>query len=658
LQLKDFIFFSKVIVCLLLTTGIHDAFGQFEVHPAPRQRFSSKQQSTARVKEDTPLILPFWDDFSTPSGDFPDTLRWENSRSVWVNNTMAINQPTINVATFEGLDSLGLPYDATNVQVMGYTDKLTSKPIDLGDPTIDQSSVYLSFFYQWQGNGEAPDPSDYLELQFKDNTGTWKNVISIYTKTTFEADVFYDTAVRISDASFFHNDFQFRFRAFGRQSGPFDTWNVDYVYLNDGRQANDHSYPERAAASEISTPFGKYTALPYWHFDPANNADSVVSFEAKNLSNLLRADGTVYDIVVTYDLFGTFTNHLEDGTTSVVSDVLVAGRGINNGINGDMRPFERIEVLSQNIFANYASKNYFQANADSVDVTLKVRINSGDLTDKQKDKLAPLDLTVNDTVSTTFHLRDYYAYDDGIAEYTAGLIQAGSILAYKFEELYGGDEPDTLIGFDVYLPSYAATKNQTVNFYVFADRDQDGAPDSVLRTIPRSIERKGINEFQKIRFTPAVLVSHNFFVGWQQPAAGKVSVGLDADNDTGDQMFVTSSLRHWTVDNDADYWSQNLTLTGSLMIRAVFGPGDLDETVSVGEPLTFGIYPNPTSGSFFIDERFDNIRILNASGIEIAFTSEKVDTKTKVTVNQPPGLYIVQLAKNNRLFTHKLLLGW
>ena len=648
----------KLFGCILLLTGSLTTFAQVEIVPTQRAFPGNSWLPGARIAIDGPLALPFWDDFSTPSGDYPDSMLWENSRSVWVNNTMAINQPTINVATFDGLDSLGLPYDATNILEIGYTDKLISKPIDLSDPVIDHSNTYLSFFYEWQGKGEAPDPSDYLELQFKDNTSTWRSVMSIYPKNSFDRSTFYDTAIRVANEYFFHDDFQFRFRSFGRQSGPYDAWHLDYIYLNDDRDPNDHSYPERAAASEVTSPLGTYSAIPYWHFVPENYADTIVTFDVKNLSDLLDPiTNDPYPIAINYMMRGKFTNYLSNGSTSVVEDIVVPSTGVN-GVNGIMEPFERIAVESKNLFDDAEAQGYFRDDADSVDVTLKAVVISDDENDRDKAKLAPLDLTVNDTVSTTFRLRNYYAYDDGVAEYSAGLIQAGSRLAYQFQELYDNvntvkNDPDTLIGFDVYFPPYAVTNNQTISFFVFDDsRRQEGRPDTILVQISRPIKRSGLNEFQKIRFSPALLVADTFYIGWQQPLAGTALVGLDIDNDTGYKIYYTTDIGS----PEKASWTANESVHGSLMIRPVFGSGSIDETVAVAEELKFGIYPNPTYGSFFIDERFDHLSIFSATGVAIPFDMEKQMEKTKVTLDAAPGLYIIQLSRNHQLVTQKILL--
>jgi hypothetical protein len=654
LQLRSHKRSIKISLVILFCFGLLQSFAQVEIQPVYKGEFAKRPASSSARAKAGPLPLPFWDDFSTTSGMFVREDLWVNSKSVWVNNTMAENQPTINVATFDGLDSTGLAYDPNNVLVTGYTDKLISQPIDLSAAGIDHGTTFLSFFYQWQGNGEAPDLSDYLELQYKDNVDVWRTVLSIYPKITFERRVFYDTAIQVSDESFFHDDFQFRFRSFGRQSGPFDTWNIDYVYLNDERTVDDNSFPERAAASNVSSPFGSYTAMPYWHFNPLEFQDTVVTFAVKNLSDLLDPiTNERYYIQINYILNGTFINY-DDGAASVITDELVASSGVN-GVNGQMEPFERLVVESTNLFTESETDNYFHPGADSVDVILKAVVLSDDENDPEKNKVSPLDLTINDTISSTYRLHDYYAYDDGVAEYSAGLIEAGSQIAYQFQLMHNdttsADTPAALLGFDIYFPGYGITSNQTIQFFVFEDNDNvPGTPGESLITITKGLERKGINEFQEVRFSPGVMVSDKFYIGWQQPVAGKALVGLDIDTNSGDKIFFST---------DKTNWQRNDVVKGSLMIRPVFGMGEIEQGPGVGveDDLRVSLYPNPTKGSFYIEGRYDELQIFNSTGAAMQFETEPAsEGKTKIILQEPAGLYVIRFSYKKRAATYKVLL--
>ena len=87
------------------------------------------------------------------------------------NNTLPIDPITIGVASMDGLDENGYPYDWSSASAQGVADYLTSKPINLGtNPSggIYQvvDSIYFSFLYQAGGFGEFPDYQDSLVLEF------------------------------------------------------------------------------------------------------------------------------------------------------------------------------------------------------------------------------------------------------------------------------------------------------------------------------------------------------------------------------------------------------------------------------------------------------------------------------------------------------------
>ena len=146
---------STLIIPILLVT--HVSLAQLQVVPVQRADIESpvlkSQRLSARTKETPPLSLPFFDDFSkTYQQLYADTGRWENSFSTWINDGMGIHPPTINVATFDGFDSAGLAYSPNEVLLTGYTDTLTSNPIDLSEAAVsiaERPTVYLSFLYQW-----------------------------------------------------------------------------------------------------------------------------------------------------------------------------------------------------------------------------------------------------------------------------------------------------------------------------------------------------------------------------------------------------------------------------------------------------------------------------------------------------------------------------
>jgi hypothetical protein len=621
------------------------AVSQIEVVPTLRETSTTatKTNPGGRSKTHGPLHLPFWDDFSTTANQFPDPEKWLDSEDVWINDGMAINAPTKKVATFDGLDKSGLAYNPNEILVTGYTDELTSQPIDLSESSVlvaERPGVYLSFFYQWQGNGEAPDRDDYLEVEFRAVDTAWQSVMVIFPRNDFERSVFYDTTFLVSGDQFFHDKFQIRFRSFGRQSGPFDTWNIDYVYLNKARGLADTSFPDRAIASDISSLLGAYNAVPYSHF-LANPQIQPMIFDVQNLRDSVASVNLIVN--------ARFTNYKDsignEFQTQLITedDFYGIGKNPDGTRNGFIDRRQRVTGSYDSKLPDRNNPEQFDPSADSVDVKLTLQILSDDQRDTSRFRFQPIDLRVNDTITRTYRLHDYYAYDDGVAEYSAGLIESGNLIAYQFEMLSG--EPDTLIAFDIHFVPFAITSNQTISFYIY--HDDGGKPGEVWQSIfSQRIERKGLNEFQRIEWRPALLIDEpRFYIGWKQPVAGKALVGLDTDNDTGDKIFV----------NTTTTWYQNQVIRGSLMIRPIFGQGEIDTTVGMEEKLNISVYPNPSRGSFYIEGQFDDLEILGPTGEPVSYQADSADSRTEITINKSSGLYLLKIRSGSDLVTEKIV---
>jgi len=617
----------------------------------PASRAATKQSPNAREQADA-RALPFFDDFSgtltndsSEGANQPVDSLWKNVKNgtVWINDGLALNAPSVNVATFDGLDPAFLPY-SQQALVNGMRDSLVSQPLLLGESSVsvaERPTVYLSFFYQWQGNGEPPDATDYLGVEFKNASGQWKQVMSITPRESFSRSAFYDTIMQVSGDEYFHDAFQFRFRNYGRLSGPFDTWNVDYVYLNKSRNPDDLDFPDQAVASALSSLFGKYRSIPYEHFLLAD----VIERPGFQVSNNLN-DFTD----LTYLTEGTFVNYVDGVATSTYLSNLGGSdtSAINDDGSGIIFPLEKRMVHLQYI-PDRSNAAQFDPLGDSVWLKLKVRLFTGDTFDPKTGAIAndydlnylPIDFRVNDTISTSYALIDYYAYDDGIAEYAAGLTQAGNRAAIGYDML--STDADTLVGIDIYVPDYGLSSNLTVDFTVYSD--DGGLPGTPVYTIPSfSVQRKGANVFQTIKIVEPFLVEGRFYIGWKAPVGGTLKVGLDYNSFSGDQIFV----------NTNGTWTSTSDITGSLMIRPVFGDGkvitDVEDTSEVG------VYPNPSTGTFTIAEPFETLRVFNAMGQPVSFDLYRDESGHRVALRQPAsGLYVLHMTSGNKHRTGKVI---
>jgi hypothetical protein len=608
-----------------------------------------------------PLSLPFFDDFSKPFKKlFPDTSLWQAGFSTWVNDGMGINPPTINVVTFDGLDSAGNVYNPNDILANGFRDSLFSQPINLSTTGLDsvkkseRSSVYLSFFYQWKGNGEAPDNTDYLLLEFKNQSGGWESVMTIQTRDSFRDDVFYDTTLAVSGDQFFHSRFQFRFRSYGRLSGPYDTWNLDYVYLNKGRTADDLSFPDRALATQPGPLFGLYRAMPRRHFF-VNPAMTPPHFEIQNMKNIPAS--------VNFRTEAFFSNTNRKSKTTTTHQV-VLGKATPINITDNVILANEHKTIHLDTLPDPQDALQFVPEADSTLIRLTVALQSNDdiprnnfppiesdSTGDYTPNYRPIKFTTNDTLRADYALSSYYAYDDGFAEYSAGLIQPGNLVAYEFDMPFTSTlRQDTLVAFDIYVPPSGVSSNQIIDFFIY--HDKAGFPDDSepwLSIPARPVNAKGVNVFQRIRFIPALLIDEQkFYIGWRQPVSGKMMVGLDISNDTGNKMFV----------NTTGSWYLNDEVTGSLMVRPIFGSGEVDIKVATEEEeaSAFTVYPNPNTGSFYIEGPYDKLEILSSTGQRIPCSIEAGSERTLIQLREPPGLYLLRYSKGKITRTRKLVI--
>ncbi|MEZ4954732.1 MAG: hypothetical protein R2825_14285 [Saprospiraceae bacterium] len=153
---------------------------------------------------------PFFEDFSTSNGPYPSQDRWLDD-DVFINTTFAKNPPSVGMATFDGLDRGGSPYDLVNG---GIGDKLTSVPIDLTTFNANDN-VYLRYFVSPKGYGQEPEVDPFY-LEFKNSQGQWVGIDTIDGTGNIPLDsvppfLFY--AVKIDNPSFLHKAFQMRFSA-------------------------------------------------------------------------------------------------------------------------------------------------------------------------------------------------------------------------------------------------------------------------------------------------------------------------------------------------------------------------------------------------------------------------------------------------------------
>lgn len=576
------------------------------------------------------ISLPFWEDFSQTRTAEPDKKKWFAGTRVRVNNAMAINPPSIGVATFDGVDSLGAPYKVNDVLAKGYADKLESTPIDLTVVAAsERNSVYLSYAYQMKGRGETPDNGDRLLVSFKDKDKAWVAVDTIDNDGNLLTDVFYSSFIQVNDERFYHDAFQFRIQNFSRLSGAYDTWNVDYIYLNKGRSLSDTNFPDRTLSESFTNLFGPYRIMPISHF----RLDSTKSIPSVIGTNL-RFDPTQPSQPLDFSTTSQLTYWTGQNKATLAPVVLQRNAEIDDGFIPGV--YKKVSI---GVLPNVLPPATLLADSIQVDMMLwidaddNVPISAGDY---DPARYAPIDFRNNDTTRVSYLLSKKYAYDDGGAEYAAGLNQPGASLAYEYNLI--GKKEEFVTHLEMYFPRFGDETSQVIELTIW-----NNLADPPLYTQTARLERTTRNKFWTVKLDKEIPVNQKFFIGWKQNSSASIAVGLDKNTDTGDKMYY----------NTNGEWVQNTFIHGSLMFRPVIGAG----TVGLEEePALLTVYPNPSNGTFRFGGAADQVKVYDMTGRSTDAAFETTQEETIVTLhNASTGIYIIKAWIEGAIRTSKVM---
>jgi len=570
----------------------------------------------------TAVALPFFDDFSTSAGQ-PDPALWAAGGGVFVNNTLGLNPPSRNVATFDGLDRAGRPYGLGQPMGVQPTDTLTARPIDLSGLS-PRDSVYLSFYWQRQGLGELPDDEDSLRLQFLTSQNRWVTVWKAPLATT--VTTFSQTLVPVRAAAYFHAGFQFRFQSFGRASGAFDTWHLDYVYLNKGRNAADRFIRDIAVRGPLTPFLRRYTAMPLAQYRAA---------PARETADTIRTD-----IV---NLF----NNFNVTTLRFTVRELTTGQTLQAFTDPSPQPIaalatQRKAVRPLPLPASFAGQRALLRS--TIDVLT---------TDNQNPSIPTVNLRRNDTLSGLTVLDDYYAYDDGSAELA---INSGRAFT-RFMVRFVVNRPDAVTSIRLhFVPYLQDATNQPFTLAVLAS--QQGRPGPVLHQQAAQLRygsgRNGFVDYPLTR-EGGVAVTDTFYVGWTQISEGSqgFAVGFDKNGGAFSSGFFVNIGAGWNLGSDL-----SPDVRGVPMIRPVMG-GRAANVVTgpTAEPTApLRVFPNPTHGPIgWDDPALRHLDVFDATGRLLRSLSPPAGQQQADLSELPPGLYYLRLRSDRRSVTQKLL---
>ncbi len=588
------------------------------------------QDASAKVMATGPdtLFLPFYDDFSRYLV-WPSAERWSDS-AAFINFNYPINPPSEGVATFDGLDKEGNPYDDSNANANGLCDYLTSKPINLfndvnGLPFNPSDSIFLVFGFERKGRGDNPESNDSLALQFLNPaTQQWASVWKATGNTGGDTS-FTKIKISINDVNYRQNGFRFRFKNHGSKTGILDVWHVDYVYLNKFLPPDYDIIRDYAFVYEGTSLLNNHSAIPWKHFTSLSTSQqqSMVKSVA-DLTIRNNNDAATFPISVSGIVYDQYNN----------PTTIVGGGGLNNiviPLNQNVSPPATLNTNS--FFIDSSSGDHVPFRAEYL-----LSSTSGNLDDFPQ----------NDTLIFTQDFYNYYAYDDGSAEVAYGVSGVGASLASKFDIL----KPDTLRAVQIYFAHLGlSVTNQIFRLAVWSGGASGPSGNPVYEKFNQSPNYiDSINGFYTYYTDPIYLTAGSWFFGWTQNNGTLLNMGLDLNTPADQSRKFINTSGSWT----------NSSYMGTWMIRPVLSDSPINTAVNeMPDVASIRVYPVPATDLLHIDRGTADLSkctvwLTDISG-RILYHSPELKSTLDIS-SLSAGMYILHISDtvSGKLFNRKI----
>jgi Secretion system C-terminal sorting domain len=626
---KTIISLLFALACAVSTTAQDLILNPISENTSPTKHSVTSREATVRaatasISDTISLgINGLLDDFSAISS-IPDTAIWLD-KQVYINRGYGKSPVSLGVATFDGLDEFGYPYNfLVSSTSSNPADTITSKPIDLNYPVGD--SIYLSFYVQPQGIGNAPQTNDSLVLEFRMADSTkWTHAWSSPGKALVDS-AWNLVMISIINPLFLKKGFQFRFRNYATISGNLDQWNIDNVYLNKGRVHNDTLFNDISWMYNGSSLLKNYRQMPWSQFTQNELATSITNLIRNNFPSK-------ENVNYTYEIYNNST------ATAIQSF---------NG-SSNIHPFNLNKKYSDCDFpagciANIAinPSNFPSSFTDSTNITITHILKNGTFGD-----FSPK----NDTLVVEHIFSNYFAYDDGTAEASVALNILDAQIAIPFTL----NVADTLTSIDIYFNPVIVNAEKYA-FILSVWNDNNGKPGAeIIRN--SSIEtptysRKGQNVFvryylnQKLSLSPGT-----YYIGFTQKTDQYLNVGLDENNSAKDKLFY----------NVGNVW-QTSPYSGAAMMRPVMrgaiNPNGIHEYAPKSN-FTITLYPNPCTNALWIEVNNAEQTALNYSITDIygrlLQQETLIPTQSINTASLANGVYFISVTDGQTSTTSKFI---
>jgi len=496
------------------------------------------------------MELPFTDDFSTdkfPGNSDGEPVHWMG-RKAFRNSTYPLNPPTLGVATMDGADEYGYPYDFNGSNFGLPADTLESVSINLAYPA--SSNIYFSFFYQGKGLGDMPELNDSLVLQFyAPNLDQW---FHIWSAPGSSMEEFEQVFIPITQTKYLMDNFRFRFVNYATLKGALDHWHIDYIQLDQNRTENE-VIDDVAFRYPLHTLLAVYSAMPWDHFQT-----NAASFMASSIEPLAFNNNNSARSI--------FARTLEIEYEGVVQSTYV---------NLSEPPISAQSELPLEEPVNSAPHNFvYDINVNDTCAVFDVSV---------RNTITPDLLTTNNEIKFQQQFINYYAYDDGSPERAYGTTLPGSKAAIRYNNALG----DSLIGLWIWFEAINNNPGQDAFFPFVWESTANGPGNDLAQGFWSDIiHEPGVyNGWRYYPFIEPVFIPEGpFFVGYAQSVTFTLNVGNDMNTN-----FNTGRLYYQTTSG----WIAS-SQPGTVMIRPAF-------QAPKGDPLFVAdmdfasaqVFPNP-----------------------------------------------------------------
>jgi hypothetical protein len=447
------------------------------------------------------------------------------------------------------------------------------------------------------------------------NVNTWKPQNAPY-------QYFKQVMIPITNEDYLCDHFQFRFRNYASLEpqqgmegweGNVDQWHIDYIRLNVNRNINDVFTNDLAFVSPTTSLLQNYQAMPWKQFSSADKKSNFTN-QLTNLAGSPRTSLYQYTITRNGNVVGSYS-----------VDAI------------DIEPYHTSGIQGK---ASQASPPVSFSPSSLTDTTTFV------ITHLFQNRAGVDPYPQNDTCVFEQKFLNYYAYDDGTAEYGYCLNNQYNIgsLAMKFSLR----QPDELSAVRMWFNHTKNDENLNASFSIIVWKDENGAPGEGLDTLENCKPATQFLDFAEYRFDKKIPVSGDIWVGFKQQGNVQLNIGFDQNNNSR-EFFKYNTDGHWTTS----------VFRGTPMIRPMFGTlpplNNIQETI----PSHTVIAPNPAHDYFQIrnyELGITKIEVYNVLGSKI---DEKICDSENMQMNianYSPGIYIIKVyIKNNIVETLKLI---